>query len=386
MLGCIMFLIVGGLIIASVDQVPSHLVDNAIALGVLSIITGVLFLLDLGIGGSRARGTGRDEKRKQQTLTLSEPTKDKDEEADRKDGKDGKADKTMRNGFLKELRSSLKRKKQIEDLDGRGVVVEKTVDFKEEPKETARDERERRDSIEIQENASPRQYGRRRLENRGFPRSPSSDGDAFPDRFPRNETENGRLKSYDREYDSRDQRHMNGYSKREVSDYDRRNGRTYTERMEVELDEQYLRPRDQYVEKRLERRIREERVQDHRVSSSSRPDFSDGDDDYHLQIPSVSFLLADRGKKVLPSVSTSPIERVNGVVSTSPPKTRYYFNSTRDTSTTESSPKRERRQPGYVLNTASNWPSERVEKTFPTTVSDRLHNWFRDRQQSKPPP
>lgn len=44
----ILFFFVGSLAYASIDSVPQHLVDNAAILGTLSIVTGVLFLTDMG--------------------------------------------------------------------------------------------------------------------------------------------------------------------------------------------------------------------------------------------------------------------------------------------------------------------------------------------------
>lgn len=44
----ILFFFVGSLAYASIDSVPQHLVDNAAILGTLSIVTGVLFLADMG--------------------------------------------------------------------------------------------------------------------------------------------------------------------------------------------------------------------------------------------------------------------------------------------------------------------------------------------------
>ncbi|KAL1494093.1 hypothetical protein ABEB36_009745 [Hypothenemus hampei] len=46
--GAVHFIVLGSLELASIDSVPHDLVDNAAILGTLSVITGALFLLDMG--------------------------------------------------------------------------------------------------------------------------------------------------------------------------------------------------------------------------------------------------------------------------------------------------------------------------------------------------
>lgn len=43
-----MYFFKGSLSFASIDSVPQNLVDNAAILGTLAVVTGVLFLLDMG--------------------------------------------------------------------------------------------------------------------------------------------------------------------------------------------------------------------------------------------------------------------------------------------------------------------------------------------------
>lgn len=382
-----MFLVVGGLCLAAIDSVPHHLVDNAIVLGVLSILTGLLFLADLAVTGSRTL-TAQDKK---PILVVSPPRtlevkKPQEKIVSTKEVDETKAKKTAGNGVLKELRSSLKRKKTVEDLDGRGVVVEKerNVEFEKvkdtkTESETAdrstldrssvehedfersgveiigrersgvqgtgfersgvertglerngfeRSEIERsgferpaveksqfeksgvdRSRIARDEVDNPkfderftyersgdeyRQHGRRKLDNRGFPRSASVDSGRF------SSEQRFRSEFLDAEKD----RWLERESERHVSvvegTYDPRRSRP-TSMMEVELDEHYLQPRDYYMEKRVSREERLQRLQDQRVSSSSTrqhdPHFSD-DEHHQAQLPSVSFLLAERGRKV----------------------------------------------------------------------------------------
>lgn len=382
-----MFLVVGGLCLAAIDSVPHHLVDNAIVLGVLSILTGLLFLADLAVTGSRTL-TAQDKK---PILVVSPPRtvevkKPQEKIVSTKEVDETKAKKTAGNGVLKELRSSLKRKKTVEDLDGRGVVVEKerNVEFEKvkdtkTESETADRSTLERSSVEhedfersgveiigrersgVQETGFERsgvertglerngfvrseiersgferpaveksqfersgvdrsriardevdnpkfderftyersgdeyrQHGRRKLDNRGFPRSASVDSGRF------SSEQRFRSEFLDAEKD----RWLERESERHVSvvegTYDPRRSRP-TSMMEVELDEHYLQPRDYYMEKRVSREERLQRLQDQRVSSSSTrqhdPHFSD-DEHHQAQLPSVSFLLAERGRKV----------------------------------------------------------------------------------------
>jgi hypothetical protein len=48
-MGALLFIIVGSLVYASLDSVPPDLVDNAAILGTLALVTGLLFLLDIGL-------------------------------------------------------------------------------------------------------------------------------------------------------------------------------------------------------------------------------------------------------------------------------------------------------------------------------------------------
>jgi hypothetical protein len=48
-MGALLFIIVGSLVYASLDSVPPELVDNAAVLGTLALVTGLLFLLDIGL-------------------------------------------------------------------------------------------------------------------------------------------------------------------------------------------------------------------------------------------------------------------------------------------------------------------------------------------------
>ncbi|PSN58256.1 hypothetical protein C0J52_00176 [Blattella germanica] len=48
-MGALLFIIVGSLIFASLDSVPHYLIKNAAALGTIALLTGLLFILDMGL-------------------------------------------------------------------------------------------------------------------------------------------------------------------------------------------------------------------------------------------------------------------------------------------------------------------------------------------------
>ncbi|CAG2068203.1 unnamed protein product [Timema podura] len=50
-----MFVVAGSVVFASLDMVPPELVPHSAALGVLSLVTALLFLLDIGTGGGRRK-------------------------------------------------------------------------------------------------------------------------------------------------------------------------------------------------------------------------------------------------------------------------------------------------------------------------------------------
>ncbi|KAK7865485.1 hypothetical protein R5R35_002355 [Gryllus longicercus] len=53
--GALLFIAVGSLELAALDSVPDELIDNAAILGVVSLITGALFLIDLSLSGKRRK-------------------------------------------------------------------------------------------------------------------------------------------------------------------------------------------------------------------------------------------------------------------------------------------------------------------------------------------
>lgn len=54
-----MFGAAGALILASIDQIPEQLIDNAAALGVIALLTALLFLADLLLSSRRRRASKR---------------------------------------------------------------------------------------------------------------------------------------------------------------------------------------------------------------------------------------------------------------------------------------------------------------------------------------
>jgi len=73
-LGCLLFLVAGGLLLVSLDEVPHELFDNTIALAVLAFVTGVTLLL---YGGHKK--TKKDTAIKPtQTMTISQVVQTED--------------------------------------------------------------------------------------------------------------------------------------------------------------------------------------------------------------------------------------------------------------------------------------------------------------------
>lgn len=95
--------------------------------------------------------------------------------------------------------------------------------------------------------------------------------------------------------------------------------------------------------------------------------------------------------QMLPSVKSSPLERLQDMTSSSS-KPRYYYNANRDPASGASAPPSPHspgnnppptpRTPGYVLHTASNWQDP---DKVPSTVSDRIQHWFKSRPPGKAP-
>lgn len=168
-LGTILFLIVGGVSITSVDDMPPKLVDNGIILGILTIVTAILFLLDIGFlkkqPGQTDSKTTKPLKIQQQKelpkLPEAKPTQvEKVEEGDKK----------KRNVF-QELKSSLKRRSHDGEANHRNSTNDvRTVEFQE--REIQDGQRQKRSN----DTTSP-QVGRRNMENRGFTRGYHRDVD-----------------------------------------------------------------------------------------------------------------------------------------------------------------------------------------------------------------
>ncbi|CAG9773999.1 unnamed protein product [Ceutorhynchus assimilis] len=74
--GAVLFIALGSLAFASIDSVPPKLVDNAAILGTLSVLTGALFLLDMG--GPKAKVVTPTAAKTQQKQQKSTPPVDVD--------------------------------------------------------------------------------------------------------------------------------------------------------------------------------------------------------------------------------------------------------------------------------------------------------------------
>lgn len=105
-LGAVLFIIDGSLVFASLDSVPTELVDNAAVLGALALLTGLLFLLDIGLSRPTSPRTERLHKATQtDTASSSVDLLDKVHRVPNGDR------------VIGELRSSLKTRKRAENGD-----------------------------------------------------------------------------------------------------------------------------------------------------------------------------------------------------------------------------------------------------------------------------
>jgi len=105
-MGALLFIIVGSLVYASLDSVPTGLVDNAAVLGTLALVTGLLFLLDIGLSRPKRLQTERLHKTTQtDTASSSVDLLDKVHRVPNGDK------------VIGELRSSLKTRKQADNGD-----------------------------------------------------------------------------------------------------------------------------------------------------------------------------------------------------------------------------------------------------------------------------
>ncbi|XP_021936991.1 uncharacterized protein LOC110838262 isoform X2 [Zootermopsis nevadensis] len=107
-MGALLFIIVGSLVYASLDSVPPDLVDNAAVLGTLALFTGLLFLLDIGL--SRPKPPPIKQLYKATQTDIASNSVDL-------------LDKVHRvpngNKVIGELRSSLKTRRRADDDDSR---------------------------------------------------------------------------------------------------------------------------------------------------------------------------------------------------------------------------------------------------------------------------
>jgi hypothetical protein len=103
-MGALLFIIVGSLVYASLDSVPLDLVDNAAVLGTLALVTGLLFLLDIGL--SRPKSLSIKQLHKSTQTDIASNSVDLLDKVHRVPN----GDKVIR-----ELRSSLKTRNRTDD-------------------------------------------------------------------------------------------------------------------------------------------------------------------------------------------------------------------------------------------------------------------------------
>ncbi|XP_022192496.2 uncharacterized protein LOC111050469 [Nilaparvata lugens] len=257
-LGTLLFLLMGGIFLTNVDDVPYQLVSNNIILGVLAILTAILFLLDIGLhrkqAGDQEQKNFKKPPAKLQKSVVSAPKappeKSSAPTAEKIDEVDNKS--KQKKSVMGELRSSLK--KRSERSANTNAATEQAAEFHE------RERQQNEMQMSSRDDTLP-QVGRRNMENRGFSPTPERhpikdnhrrelDPDEFEKSFPKVERHsNGHLKNSEhhtrdeRYYSDDDERHRRSTMVLEPHDDNRYNRYEY-ERKDLPRGNGYLKQYD----------------------------------------------------------------------------------------------------------------------------------------------
>ncbi|KAK2585068.1 hypothetical protein KPH14_008584 [Odynerus spinipes] len=127
-LGVILFGIVGGLALASIESIPEDLIDNAAVLGALALITALVFIADLLISPRRrkdkmeVRVTGDKDSAKQRTTTTMTSEKETKSTKEKESSKMDEESKPRINGKVNEGFE------KISDQSGRKIIEDSMED------------------------------------------------------------------------------------------------------------------------------------------------------------------------------------------------------------------------------------------------------------------
>lgn len=312
------------MVITSFDNVPDSLVDNAIILGVLSIVTGFIFLIDIGCFKRRQRdkSISRDKEFRmsgsrdttdapvQQQVTIVEKSEPKQNGVTKTDVKQDK--------IISELRSSMKKKRdQSAPAD--------------EPHHQKENERVQTSENHIQQ--------RRYSGSRSTPKS-------------RHHEEHDNAYDYDQQsiknYDS------DGSDDSEPYQYDRRSRGSQTSRKHFQKTVEKVILRDAETSTDTPTMVKTTTTVHYKIQSptvsTTDPHKSDSpatsEESYELHPPASSSYLVSNGKKFQPVITPSRIERLAQ-------NAQSLNKDLQHNSSVPSSPQ----DPGYVLHTASKWPN-----------------------------
>lgn len=293
------------MIITSFDNVPESLFDNAIILGLLAIITGFIFLIDIGCFNRRDRekiSTQEKEYRmKRDTAIKPKEVKELKEKPPKAKQSDTVNGNVTQDKVMSELRSSIKKKKS-----------------QNESSHKVENEKQTKENV---------QYGRKNLENRGFGKKTAVDehDNAY-------EYDEQSIKNYD-ESDSSDS---------DSANYERKSRGSQTGRSYILEEKRVTRIKSKDAET-ITDSVAE--IQSAKVTTTSpnKSDSQTSEESYELHPPaSSSYLLSKNGRKFQPILTNTRIERIS--------QNAIELN---ENGSVPSSPQ----DPGYVLHTASKWPN-----------------------------
>ncbi|XP_065213800.1 uncharacterized protein LOC135840965 [Planococcus citri] len=327
-IGSLLFFGCGCMIITSFDNVPESLFDNAIILGLLAIITGFVFLIDIGCFNRREQDKVPSQD-KEYRMQRDTPVKSK-QVTPVKEKPPKQNENVAQDKVISELRSSIKKKNPSNET---------TSNHKTESEK------------QTKENIQP---GRKHMENRGFSKKKPVD-------------EHDNAYDYDeqsiRNYDS----DSSEASETPVRDrYERKSrgsqiGRSYI--MEEKRTSTKVKSKD--AETITDSHIVE--IQSSRVTTTSpnKSDSQTSEESYELHPPpSTSLLLSKNGKRFQPTLTTTRIERIS--------QNAFDLNQQNSSASAPSSPQ----DPGYVLHTASKWPN-----TNPVAPAPQSYQQFKEKNK-----
>ena len=327
------------MIITSFDNVHESLLDNAIILGALAILTGFVFVLDICCLRQRAHEDKVTKQEKEFRMQrngmdghknglVSEKVYVKSKAIDEVDKPQEKV--------ISELRSSLKKKHEADDR----------------PQETHF--RVEQEQIQTKENL---QYGRKYLDNRGFNQKPSkqakhmvadedNNGYDYDIQSIKNYENRGSIASVSSN-DSSDDSEYNS----NVVRYNRKSRGSQTKRKHFAIerkmkDAETATDSPKVIRPTANGVIPNGIIQSSKISTTDphKSDSPTSEEGYKVQPPPSSSYLLANGKKYQPVITPSRIEKITKVTTES---------STTELRSVPSSPQ----DPGYVLHTASKWPN-----------------------------